>query len=114
MQKIAELLTIVCNPSFRLASVPNDWRIANVTPIFKRGSNGDPGNYRPVSLISVLSKLIETIVKNKVVSHLDEHNLLGKSQHGFCKGKSCLTNLLEFFEGVNKHADKGNPLNIVY
>ncbi|CAM5136333.1 unnamed protein product [Eretmochelys imbricata] len=38
----------------------------------------------------------------------------GKSQHGFCTGKSCLTNLLEFFEGVNKHVDKGDPVDIVY
>ncbi|CAM5105426.1 unnamed protein product [Natator depressus] len=40
--------------------------------------------------------------------------MLGKSQHGFCKGKSCLTNLLEFFEGVNKHTDKDDPVDRVY
>ncbi|CAM5167759.1 unnamed protein product [Natator depressus] len=82
--------------------------------IFKKGSRGDPGNYRPVSLTSVPGKLVETIGKNKIVRHIDEHNVLGKSQHGFCKGKSCLTNLLEFFEGVNKHVDKGDPVDIVY
>ncbi|CAM5079620.1 unnamed protein product [Natator depressus] len=82
--------------------------------IFKKGSRGDPGNYRPVSLTSLSGKLVETIVKNKIVRHIDEHNLLGNSQHVFCKGKSCLTNLLEFFEGVNKHADKGDPVDIVY
>uniref|UniRef100_K7EZH3 Reverse transcriptase domain-containing protein n=1 Tax=Pelodiscus sinensis TaxID=13735 RepID=K7EZH3_PELSI len=112
--EIAELLSVVCNLSFKSASVPNDWKVANVTPIFKKGSRGDPGNYRPVSLTSVPGKLVETIVKNKIVKHVEEHNLLDKSQHGFCKGKSCLTNLLEFFEGVNKHADKGDPVDIVY
>ncbi|KAM7181807.1 uncharacterized protein RBU57_000458 [Macrochelys suwanniensis] len=112
--EIAELLTRVCNLSFKSASVPNDWKIANVTPIFKKGSRGDPGNYRPVSLTSVPGKLVETIVKNKIVRHIEEHKLLGKSQHGFCKGKSCLTNLLEFFERVNKHVDKGDPVDIVY
>ncbi|KAG6933041.1 hypothetical protein G0U57_020115, partial [Chelydra serpentina] len=112
--EIAELFTRVCNLSFKLASVPNDWKIANVMPIFKRGSRGDPGNYRPVSLTSVLGKVVETIVKNKIVRHIEEHKLLGKSQHGFCKGKSCLTNLLEFSEGVNKHVDKGDPVDIVY
>uniref|UniRef100_K7F032 Reverse transcriptase domain-containing protein n=1 Tax=Pelodiscus sinensis TaxID=13735 RepID=K7F032_PELSI len=108
--EIAELLSVVCNLSFKSASVPNDSKVANVTPIFKKDSRG---NYRLVSLTSVPGKLVETIVKNKIVRHVEEHNLLDKSQHGFCKGKSCLTNLLEFFEGV-KHADKGDPVDIVY
>ncbi|CAM5114322.1 unnamed protein product [Eretmochelys imbricata] len=112
--EIAELLTMVCNLFFKSASVPNDWKIANVTPIFNKGSRGDPGNYRPVSRTSVPGKLVETIVKNKIVRPTEEHKLLHKSQHGFCKGRSCLTNVLEFFEGVNKHVDKGDPVDIVY
>ncbi|CAM4592116.1 unnamed protein product, partial [Lepidochelys kempii] len=112
--EIAELLTMVCNLSFKSATVPSDWKIANVTPIFKKGSRGDPGNYRPVSLMSVPGKLVETLVKNKIVRHIEKHKLLCKSQHGFCKGRSCLTNLLEFLEGVNKHVNKGDPGNIVY
>ncbi|CAM5112909.1 unnamed protein product [Natator depressus] len=83
-------------------------------PVFKKDSRGDPGNYRPVSLTSVPSKVVETIIKNRIFRHLDEHNLLGNSQHGFCKEKSCLTNLREFIEGVNKHVGKGDPVDIVY
>ncbi|CAM5088479.1 unnamed protein product [Eretmochelys imbricata] len=98
---------MVCNLSFKSATVPNDWKLANATLIFKKGSRGDPGNYRLVSLTSVPGKLVETIVKNKIVRHIEEHKLLRKSQHGFC-------NLLEFFEGVNKHVDKGDPVDIVY
>uniref|UniRef100_A0A8C3FHN3 Reverse transcriptase domain-containing protein n=1 Tax=Chrysemys picta bellii TaxID=8478 RepID=A0A8C3FHN3_CHRPI len=109
--EIAALLPTVSNLSFKSASVPNDWKRANVTPIFEKGSRGDPGNYRPVSLTSVPGKLVQTIVKNKIVRHTEEHNLLGKSQHGFCKGKLCL---LEFCEGVNKHVDKGDPVDVVY
>ncbi|CAM5148917.1 unnamed protein product [Eretmochelys imbricata] len=105
---------MVCNLSFKSATVPNDREIANVMPIFKKGSRGDPGNYRPVSLTSVPGKLVETIVKNKIVRHIEENKLLHKRQHGFCKGRSCLTNLLEFFEGVDKHVDKGDPVDIVY
>ncbi|CAM4685396.1 unnamed protein product [Lepidochelys kempii] len=105
---------MVCNLSFKSATVPNDWKIDNVTPIFKKGSRSDPSNYRPVSLTSILGKLVATMIKNKIVRHVEEHKLLHKSQHGFCKGKSCLTNLLEFFEAVNKHVDKGDPVDIVY
>ncbi|CAM4678027.1 unnamed protein product [Lepidochelys kempii] len=112
--EIAELLTMVCDLSFKSAPVPNDWKIANVMPIFKKGSRGNPGNYSRVSLKSVPGKVVETIVKNKIVRHIKEHKLLGKSQHGFCKGKSCLANLLEFFEESNKHVDKGDPVDIVY
>uniref|UniRef100_A0A8C3I5X8 Reverse transcriptase domain-containing protein n=1 Tax=Chrysemys picta bellii TaxID=8478 RepID=A0A8C3I5X8_CHRPI len=112
--EVAELLTMVCNLSFKSAPVPNGWKIANVMPTFKKGSRGDPSNYRPVSLTSVLGKLVETILKNKIVRYVEEHKLMGKSQHGFCKGKSCFTNLLEFFEGVSKHVDKGHPVDIVY
>ncbi|CAM5094205.1 unnamed protein product [Eretmochelys imbricata] len=83
-------------------------------PIFKKGSIGDPGNYRPVSLTSVPGKVVETVIKNNIIRHIDEHNVLRKSQHGFSKGKSCLINLLEFFEGVNKHVDQGDPVDIVY
>uniref|UniRef100_A0A452HI16 Reverse transcriptase domain-containing protein n=1 Tax=Gopherus agassizii TaxID=38772 RepID=A0A452HI16_9SAUR len=67
-----------------------------------------------VSLTSVPGKLVKTIVKNKIVRHIEKHKLLSNSQHGFCKGKSCLTNVLEFFEGVNKHVEKGDPVDIVY
>ncbi|CAM4648684.1 unnamed protein product [Caretta caretta] len=105
---------MVCKLSFKSATVPNDWKIAYVTAIFKKGSRGDPDNYRPVTLMSVLGKLVETTVKNKIVRHTEEHKLLRKSQYGFCKGRSCLTNLLEFFEGVNSHVDKGDPVDIVY
>ncbi|CAM4549014.1 unnamed protein product [Caretta caretta] len=82
--------------------------------IFKKVSRGDSGNYRPANLPSVPGKLVETVVKNRIIRHIDGHNMLGKSQCGFCKGKSCLNNLLEFSEGVNKHLNKGNPVDLVY
>ncbi|XP_061469435.1 uncharacterized protein LOC133378834 isoform X1 [Rhineura floridana] len=112
--EIADLLTKICNLSLGSSSVPEDWKVANVTPIFKRGSRGDPGNYRPVSLTSVPGKLVESIIKARLTKHIEEQALLKQSQHGFCKGKSCLGNLLEFFESVNKHIDRGDPVDIVY
>ncbi|CAM5087761.1 unnamed protein product [Eretmochelys imbricata] len=89
-------------------------RLRGRCQIFKKVSRTDPSNYRLVSLTSVPDKLVETIVKSRIIRHTDEHDLLGKSQHGFCKGKSSLTNLLEFFEEVNKHVDEGDPVDIVY
>jgi len=81
----------------RTGEVPEDWRVANVTPIFKKGGKGNPGNYRPVSLTSVPGKIMESLIKDGVVKHLDINDLIDQSQHGFMKNKSCTTNLLEFF-----------------
>ena len=112
--EIADLLLVICELSLKSSLIPEDWRIANVTPIFKKGSRGDPGNYRPVSLTSVPGKMVETIIKNKITQHVDSHGLMGDSQHGFRQGRSCLTNLLCFFEGVNNQVDKGESVDIVY
>ena len=77
--------------------VPQEWRDALIVPLFKKGNRSDPGNYRPVSLTSVVCKVMERIVKDNVVEHLNEYNVIKGSQHGFTRGRSCLTNLLEIF-----------------
>jgi len=65
-------------------------------------------------LTSIVGKLCESIVKDRIVQHLLEHKLLKNSQHGFTSGRSCLTNLLDFFESVTKELDKGNEVDLVY
>ncbi len=85
-----------------------------MTPIFKKGSRADPGNYRPVSLTSVPGKVMEALVKEELVAHLDRHKLLKKSQHGFMKGRSCTTNLLEFLETVTNVLDGGKCIDVIY
>ena len=71
--------------------VPDDWRRAHVVPIYKKGGKGNPGHYRPVSLTSVLCKVMESILCDALVNHLSVHSLIKDSQHGFMKGRSCLT-----------------------
>ena len=78
--------------------VPADWKLANVTPIFKKGSKSVPGNYRPVSLTCVICKVMASLVKDAIVEHLAKNSLIRSSQHGFTAGRSCLTNLLEYME----------------
>ena len=80
--------------------VPREWKRANITPLFKKGSRTDPGNYRPVSLTSHVGKILEVILKEKLLHHLTLHSLINASQHGFLPKKSCLTNLLDFLEYV--------------
>jgi len=63
--------------------VPEDWRLANVTPIYKKGCREDPGNYRPVSLTSVLGKIMEQVVLREITQHVRYNRGIRPSQHGF-------------------------------
>ena len=94
--------------------IPLEWKRANVTAIFKKGSKKDPGNYRPVSLTSNVSKIFERIIKNELVHFLEENSIIKNSQHGFRNKKSCLTNLLEFVELVAKKIDSGEPVDVIF
>ena len=94
--------------------VPQDWRTANVVPLHKGGSKSSVGNYRPVSLTSVICKVLESVLKDAIVSHLKRHRLLNKTQHGFVSGRSCLTNLLTFLEDVTKSVDEGLSVDVIY
>ena len=88
--------------------VPTDWRMANVSPIYKKGKKSLDENYRSISLTSQISKVFEAIVRDALVSHLDSNDLLRNTQHGFRSGKSCLSNLLVFLDKVTKCMEDGD------
>ena len=118
LQKLADVLpqplAIVFTRCLGEETVPPDWKLANVTPIFKKGSKGCAGNYRPVSLTCVLCKVMESILRDEIVTHLHKNNLIRATQHGFMAGRSCLTNLLEYLEDLTKLVDQGHAVDIVY
>ena len=91
--------------SLNTGECPTDWRSANVTPIHKKGDRTLPSNYRPVSLTSQVCKVLETIVREHLLRHLTENNILSDKQHGFRQGRSCLTNLLDTLENWTKILD---------
>jgi len=107
-------LSIIFKKSLNTAKMPRDWKLANVTPLYKKGSKSDPANYRPVSLTSVVCKVMEGLIREKMVKHLDETAAFSKLQHGFMQGRSCLTNLLETFESWTEALDKGYGLDVLY
>ena len=82
--------------------------------LFIKKSKGDLGNYRPVSLTSLVVKVLEKLLKGHIEKHLDENRILNDSQHGFRKGRSCQTNLLEFMEYITDCIDKGDAVDIIY
>ena len=108
-------LMMLFRKSMETGEVPEQWREANVTAIFKKkGSRCEPGNYRPVSLTSQIGKIFERLIRDKIVKFLEENNKLKDSQHGFRARRSCLTNLLEFFDTVRDYVDQGVPVDTVY
>ncbi|KAK4831549.1 hypothetical protein QYF61_018204 [Mycteria americana] len=90
LRKLVEVLTkplpILYRQSWITREVPGDWRLANVTPIYKKGWKEDLGNYRPVSLTSVPGKVMERIILSAITWHVQENQVIGPSQHGFMKG----------------------------
>jgi len=79
--------------------VPENWWTANVTPAFKKGKEEDPGNYRPVSLTSIPGKMMEQLILDVISKQVEKKQVIS-SQHGLTKGKSCLTNLIAFYDGM--------------
>ena len=91
-----------------------DWKLQNISPLFKKGSKDDPGNYRPISLTSVPGKMLESIIADDMMSHLEYNKLILDSQHGFRSGRSCLTNLVDFFHDMFSIYDKSRAVDIIY
>ena len=84
-----------------------------MTPIFKKGRN-KADNYRPVSLTSTTGKTFEAIIRDTLVRHLEDNHFITDSQHCFRKGRSCLTNLLEFLDKITGCTDTGENVDIVF
>ncbi|PKU32719.1 rna-directed dna polymerase from mobile element jockey-like [Limosa lapponica baueri] len=83
-------------------------------PIHKKGWKEDPGNYRPVSLTSVPEKVMEQIILSAIMHHLQDNQVCRPSQHGFMKGRSCLTNLISSYDKVTHLVDEGKAVDVVY
>ena len=87
VEQISTPLAKLFNLSLEEGIVPSEWKEANITPLFKKGSRNKPENYRPVSLTSVVCKLLETLIREHMVEFIVKHKLINTSQHGFLKAR---------------------------
>ena len=95
--EIAPILALIYNETLAQGTVPDDWRQANVAPIFKKGEKYDAANYRPVSLTCICCKTLEHIIVSNINKHLAFESILADCQHGFRSQRSCETQLVQFF-----------------
>jgi len=87
-------LCVLFNHFFTSGVLPIAWKIANITPIFKKGNSSSVKNYRPISLTSVFCKLFERIIKEQILDFLYKHELISRHQHGFLSMHSTSSQLL--------------------
>ena len=113
VEQICTPLAHVYNMSLQEGIVPLEWKEANIIPLFKKGSRNKSINYWPVSLTAVFCKVLESIIRDHMMDFLIKHKLINPSQHGFLKARSCLTNLLCFFQEITKWVDEGSPVDVI-
>ncbi|BHF61917.1 hypothetical protein SprV_0100489700 [Sparganum proliferum] len=112
--ELAEPLCLLFQASLDAGRLPPEWKTAWISPIHKSGSRASANNYRPVSLNSICCKVMERIMKRELMRFSEQHHLLSNAQHGFRRGRSCLTNLLYCLEQWTRAIDEGNVVHVAY
>ena len=112
-RELAPVLHFIFEQSLNPGDLPAEWTLANVAPIFKKGSKLQAVNYRPVSLTCISCKLFEHIVCKHILGHLEDHEILTDLQHGFRSGRSCETQLITTFHDIaSAYNKKGSQIDI--
>jgi hypothetical protein len=111
---LSKPLAMLCNMTFRVAAVPDNWKQARICAIHKKGDPHLASNYRPVSLTPVISKLCEKIVRNGIMHHLTLNNLIADNQYGFLPGRNIPLQLLKVLDDWTEAWDEGLEIDCVY
>ena len=113
-ESLARPLAQLWRTSLDTGQVPQACKEGIVTPIFKGGNKGDCENYRPIVLTSHISKIFERVVAEKLMDHLEAEELLGENQHGFRRGRSCASQLIQHHHNVLRVMEGGSAADVVY
>ncbi len=111
-KQIAPSLWMLFNKSLRIGHVPDDWKLANVVPIHKKEEVTYVENYRPVSLLSLISIKYLNVAFNNIKYHI--YHQISPCHNGFILGKSCITQLVEVFEHIGRELDRSKQINVLY
>ena len=111
---IALPFAIIFEQLLSVAFVPEIWKTAVITPVHKKGPTNLLSNFRPISITCVTCKLLERLITSKIYDHLVHNNIINSNQHGFVRGKSTCTNLLESLNDWTSYVDDGCQTSIIY
>ncbi|KAJ7415516.1 hypothetical protein BTVI_37897 [Pitangus sulphuratus] len=111
-EELAKPFSTIYQQSWLSGEVADDWKLANVKLIHKASCKEDLGNYRPFSLTSVPGKITEQIILSSITWHLQDGQGIRPSQQRFRRGRSCLTNLISFYDQVTQLVDKGKAVDV--
>ncbi len=112
---ITKPLFIIFRKSIDTGILPREWKEADISPIYKnKGNKHEATNYRPVSLTSVVCKLLEKLIRKDIIAHMKLNNLFSDDQHGFLEGRSCLSNLLSTMEEWTRVMEDKGSIDCIY
>lgn len=94
-------------------NLPDEWKHAQVSAIYKKGKKTMPNNYRPVSLTCIVCKLLESIIRDHIIKHMTDNNLFSPRQFGFITGRSTTLQLLHVLNIWTEILDQGGSLDII-
>ena len=110
--EIAPSLCEIFNKSLRLGSLPIDWKLANEVPVFKKDNKEYAENYWPISLLWLISKVMERCVFNSIKDRV--YSMIDSSEQGFITGRSCVTQLVEVLDYIGSRLDNGGQVDVIY
>ena len=110
---LASPLCTLFNTSFKCGKIPDDCKLANVIPLYKKGTKDKVANYRPVSVTSIASKIHEKIVRKSIVNFWTDHQVFIGNQFGFRKKRSCPSQLLDTFRSWAKARNDWHKVYVV-
>lgn len=102
------------NKSLRLSYFPESWKLANVIPVHKKGDVSDPANYRPISLLSSISKIFEKCVFKYFYNYIHENRLISPVQSGFTPNDSAVYQLVDLYDCFCRALDDGKEVRVVF
>ena len=111
---ISKPIAFLLNKTIEYGKIPNDWKRAYVSPIFKKGARNRAENYRPISLTSVVCKIMERFIKEEIMNHVTNNKLLSTKQYGFISGRSTITQLLRYLDECINNIVDGGVVDTIY
>ena len=111
---ISTTLGNIYNDSMNAGIIPEDWKTSTVTVIHKKGKKSCVENYRPISLTCVTCKVMESIIRDKIMEYFLLNNLFSSAQYGFIKGRSTMLQLLKIVDNITTSLDSGGQVDIIY